>query len=59
MALGAMVGTFIADSEPLYEPRLYHDRVILGLSGMMSEAELHHLRLRLQAGARHQAERGA
>jgi len=26
---------------------------------MMSEAELHHLRLRLQAGARHKAERGA
>jgi len=54
-----MVGTFIADSEQLYEPRLSHDRLILGLSGMMSEAELHHLRLRLQAGARHKAERGA
>ncbi len=56
--LCSMVGTFIADSEQLYEPRLYHDRLILGLSGMMSEAELHNLRLRLQAGARHKAERG-
>jgi len=56
--LCSMVGTLIADSEQLYEPRLYHDRLILGLSGMMSEAELHNLRLRLQAGARHKAERG-
>jgi len=53
-----MVGTCIADSEQLSEPRLYHDRLILGLAGMMSEAELHNLRLRLQAGARHKAERG-
>jgi DNA invertase Pin-like site-specific DNA recombinase len=56
--LGSMVGTLIADSEQLSEPRLSHDRLILGLSGMMSEAELHNLRLRLQAGARHKAERG-
>jgi DNA invertase Pin-like site-specific DNA recombinase len=56
--LCSIVGTLIADSEQLYEPRLYHDRLILGLSGMMSEAELHNLRLRLQAGARHKAERG-
>ena len=56
--LCSMVGTCIVDSEQLYEPRLSHDRLILGLSGMMSEAELHHLRLRLQAGARHKAERG-
>ena len=58
IALCSLVGTFIADSEQLYEPRLYYDRLILGLSGMMSEAELHNLRLRLQAGARHKAERG-
>lgn len=56
--LCSMVGALIADGEQLYEPRLYHDRLILGLSGMMSEAELHNLRMRLQAGARHKAERG-
>ena len=56
--LCSMVGALIADGEHLYEPRLYHDRLILGLSGMMSEAELHNLRLRLQSGARHKAERG-
>ena len=57
--LCSMFGVLIADSEQLYDPRLYHDRLILGLSGMMSEAELHHLKMRLHAGARHKAERGA
>jgi DNA invertase Pin-like site-specific DNA recombinase len=56
--LCSMFGVLIADSEPLYDPRLYHDRLILGLSGMMSEAELPHLKMRLHAGARHKAERG-
>jgi len=56
--LCSLFGTLIADGERLYEPRAYHDRLILGLSGMMSEAELHHLKMRLQAGARHKAERG-
>jgi DNA invertase Pin-like site-specific DNA recombinase len=43
--LCSMFGVLIADSEQLYDPRLYHDRLILGLSGMMSEAELHHLKM--------------
>ena len=34
------------------------DRLLLGLSGMMSEAELHQIKLRMHAGARHKAERG-
>ena len=53
-----MFGVLIADAEQLYDARLYHDRLLLGLSGMMSAAELHHLKVRLQAGARHKAERG-
>ncbi|GHO88611.1 recombinase family protein [Dictyobacter formicarum] len=36
--------TLIADGERLYDPRLYHDRLLLGLTGMMSEAELHHIK---------------
>lgn len=56
--LCSLFGTLIADCEQLYDPQLYHDRLLLGLSGMMSEAELHHLKLRLQAGARNKAERG-
>lgn len=51
-------GTLIADGESLYDPRLYHDRLLLGLSGIMSEAELHNLKLRLHAGEWHKAERG-
>jgi DNA invertase Pin-like site-specific DNA recombinase len=58
LELCSMFGTLIADSESLYDPRIYSDRLLLGLSGMMSEAELHHLRLRLHAGERHKAERG-
>ena len=58
MELGSLVGTLIADRAQLYAPRLSHDRLILGLSGRRSAAALHHLRLRLQAGARHKAERG-
>jgi DNA invertase Pin-like site-specific DNA recombinase len=56
--LCSIFGVLIADSERLYDPRTYHDRLILGLSGMMSEAELHQIRIRLHAGARHKAERG-
>jgi DNA invertase Pin-like site-specific DNA recombinase len=48
----AIFGTLIADGERLYDPRLYHDRLLLGLSGMMSEAELHHLKQRMHSGAR-------
>lgn len=55
--LCSIFGVLIADSERLYDPRLYHDRLILGLSGMMSEAELHQIKMRLHAGARHKAER--
>lgn len=58
LELCSVFGTLIADSERLYDPRTYHDRLLLGLSGMMSEAELHHLKLRLHAGERHKAERG-
>lgn len=58
LELCSVFGTLMADSERLYDPRTYHDRLLLGLSGMMSEAELHHLKLRLQAGEWHKAERG-
>jgi DNA invertase Pin-like site-specific DNA recombinase len=58
LELCSLFGTLIADSERLYDPRAYHDRLLLGLSGMMSEAELHQLKLRLHAGEWHKAERG-
>ena len=45
--LCSLFGTLIADGERVYDPRTYHDRLLLGLSGIMSEAELHHLKQRL------------
>jgi DNA invertase Pin-like site-specific DNA recombinase len=47
----SIFGTLIADGERLYDPRLYHDRLLLGLTGMRSLAELHQLKQRMQAGA--------
>jgi DNA invertase Pin-like site-specific DNA recombinase len=48
----SIFGTLIADGERLYDPRLYPDRLLLGLTGMRSLAELHQLKQRMQAGAR-------
>ena len=56
--LCAIFGTLIADGERLYDPCIYGDRMLLGLSGMMSEAELHSLKVRMQDGARNKAARG-
>jgi len=56
--LAAVVGTLIADTDGVYDPRGYNDRLLLGLRGMLSEAELHLLRLRLDAGRLRQVERG-
>ena len=58
LELCSIFGTLIADYEVVYDPRLYHDRLLLGLAGMMSEAELHHIRMRMTEGQRHKAERG-
>jgi DNA invertase Pin-like site-specific DNA recombinase len=58
LELCSLFGVLIADAERLYDPRCYHDRLLLGLSGMMSEAELHHLKMRLQTGALNKAARG-
>ncbi len=51
-------GTLIADADGVYDPTDYNDRLLLGLRGMMSEAELHLLRLRLDAGKARQIEKG-
>ena len=56
--LCSLFGVLIADGEHLYDPHLYHDRLLLGLTGLMSEAELHHLKRRMHAGAWQKAERG-
>ena len=56
--LATVVGTLIGDADGIYDPRSYNDRLLLGLRGMLSEAELHLLRLRLDAGRMRQVERG-
>jgi hypothetical protein len=40
----ALAGTLIADSDGIYDPAFYNDRLLLGLKGTMSEAELHIMR---------------
>ena len=50
--------TLLADADGLYDPSQYNDRLLLGLKGTMSEAELHILKSRLQQGMWNKAERG-
>ncbi|MGI8946695.1 MAG: recombinase family protein [Ornithinimicrobium sp.] len=56
--LCALTNTLIADSDGVYHPGEFNDRLVLGLKGTMSEAELHLIRSRLTAGLRHKAARG-
>lgn len=58
LELCARFGTLIADLDGLYDPGRYNDRLLLGLKGTMSEAELHILRQRLLEGKLHKARRG-
>jgi len=50
--------TLIGDNDGVYHPALFNDRLLLGLKGTMSEAELHILRARLDGGIRNKAARG-
>ena len=56
--LCALTGTLIADQDGIYSPQDFNDRLLLGLKGTMSEAELHLIRSRLDGGLRNKAERG-
>jgi DNA invertase Pin-like site-specific DNA recombinase len=58
LELCARFGTLIADLDGLYDPSRYNDRLLLGLKGTMSEAELHILRQRLLQGKLQKARRG-
>ena len=58
LELCSIFGVVIGDGERLYDPGVYHDRLLLGLSGIMSEAELHQIRVRLHQGERQKAARG-
>ena len=56
--LCALTDTLIADIDGIYHPALHNDRLLLGLKGTMSEAELHVLRMRLRGGSLHKAGKG-
>jgi DNA invertase Pin-like site-specific DNA recombinase len=56
--LCALTGTLIADADGVYSPADFNDRLLLGLKGTMSEAELHLIRARLDGGLRNKAARG-
>jgi len=54
----ALTDTLILDEDGLYDPAHFNDRLLLGLKGTMSEAELHVLRARLRGGILNKARRG-
>lgn len=58
LELCAMFGSLLGDADGTYDPRDHNDRLLLGLKGTMSEAELHILRGRLDAGKKNKARRG-
>jgi DNA invertase Pin-like site-specific DNA recombinase len=56
--LCSLTATLIGDSDGVYDPAAFNDRLLLGLKGTMSEAELHVLQGRMLAGLRHKAAQG-
>ena len=58
LKLCGLTDTLIGDNEGVYHPALFNDRLLLGLKGTMSEAELHIIRARLDGGIRNKAARG-
>ena len=56
--LCGLTSTLLVDEDGLYDPADFNDRLLLGMKGTMSAAELHFLRARLQGGKRHKAEKG-
>jgi len=54
----ALTDTLILDEDGIYDPAHFNDRLLLGLKGTMSEAELHVLRARLHGGILNKARRG-
>jgi DNA invertase Pin-like site-specific DNA recombinase len=57
LELCALFGTLLADADGLYDPTDYNDRLLLGLRGMMNEAELYILKGRLHEGRLNKAKR--
>ena len=58
LELCGMTSTLICDEDGLYDPRDFNDRLLLGMKGQMSEAELHFIKARLRGGVLSKARRG-
>jgi DNA invertase Pin-like site-specific DNA recombinase len=58
LELAALTYTLILDEDGVYDPANFNDRLLLGLKGTMSEAELHVIKARLLGGQRNKARRG-
>lgn len=58
MEICALTGTILIDGDGIYDPNDFNDRLLLGLKGTMSEAELHFLKERMRGGALNKAKRG-
>jgi DNA invertase Pin-like site-specific DNA recombinase len=54
----ALFGTLLCDLDGVYDPANYNDRLVLGLKGTISEAELHVIKQRMHAGKLAKAQRG-
>jgi DNA invertase Pin-like site-specific DNA recombinase len=54
----ALTETLILDEDGLYDPAHFNDRLLLGLKGTMSEAELHVMQARMRGGLLNKARRG-
>jgi DNA invertase Pin-like site-specific DNA recombinase len=58
LELCSLSGALLADPDGVYDPGIYNDRLLLGLKGTMSEAELYLIRQRMLSGRLAKAERG-
>jgi DNA invertase Pin-like site-specific DNA recombinase len=58
LELCGMTGTLICDEDGLYDPCSFNDRLLLGMKGQLSEAELHFIKARLRGGQISKARRG-
>jgi DNA invertase Pin-like site-specific DNA recombinase len=56
--LCSLAGVLILDEDGIYDPANFNDRLLLGLKGTMSEAELHFLKARMRGGMLNKARRG-
>jgi len=56
--LCSLTKTLIADQDGVYDPSSFNDRLLLGLKGTMSEAELHMIKSRMLQGLYHKAQKG-